>query len=106
MFKSKVDEAAYVGNIGAMEMFKFHRVASPEQKKKLQQHIQNKETKQAWQHIQKVTGTKLHKSINEKQEFVSKAGAGEEGRLESVNKYKKDTPGQNIASFKEYMKTK
>jgi len=106
MFKSKVDEAAYVGNIGAMEMFKFHRVASSEQKKKLQQHIQNKETKQAWQHIQKVTGTKLHKSINEKQEFVSKAGAGEEGRPESVNKYKKDTPGQNIASFKEYMKTK
>jgi hypothetical protein len=23
-----------------------------------------------------------------------------------VNKYKKDTPGQNIASFKDYMKTK
>ena len=46
------------------------------------------------------------KTINEKQEFVSKAGAGEWGRPELVNKYKKDTPGQNIASFKDYLKTK
>jgi hypothetical protein len=44
--------------------------------------------------------------VNEKQEFVSKAGAGEEGRPELVNKYKKDTPGQNVKSFKDYMKTK
>ena len=35
MFKTKVDEAAYVGNIGAMEMFKFYQKANDEQKKKL-----------------------------------------------------------------------
>jgi hypothetical protein len=30
------------------------------------------------------------------QEFVSKAGAGEEGRPELVKKYKKETPGQTV----------
>jgi hypothetical protein len=49
---------------------------------------------------------KLVKMYKEEQEFVSKAGAGEEGRPELANKYKKDTPGQNVKSFKEYMKTK
>jgi hypothetical protein len=47
---------------------------------------------------------KLHKSVNEKQEFVSKAGAGEWGRPEPVEKYKKETPGQNIKKFKDYIK--
>jgi hypothetical protein len=32
----------------------------------------------------------------EKQEFISKAGAGEDGSDELVKNYKKDTPGQNI----------
>ena len=49
---------------------------------------------------------KLVRMYKEEQEFVSKAGAGEEGRPELANKYKKDTPGQKIASFKEYVKTK
>jgi ABC-type transporter MlaC component len=106
MFKTKVDEAAYVGNIGAMELVKFHRRATPKQKKQLQSHIANKKHEEFRNLIKQVTGVQLHKSVNEKQEFVSKAGAGEEGRAESVNKYKKDTPGQNIASFKDYMKTK
>lgn len=106
MFKSKVDEAAYIGNIGMMELIKFHKNATAEQKKKLQQHIANRDKKKAWKTVQNVTGVKLHKSVNEKQEFVSKAGAGEEGRSELVNKYKKDTPGQNIASFKDHLKTK
>lgn len=34
--------------------------------------------------------------LKEKQEFVSKAGAGEDGSDELVKRYKKDTPGQNI----------
>ena len=38
------------------------------------------------------------------QEFVSQAGAGEWGRPESVAKYMKDTPGQNIKKFKDYIK--
>ena len=33
MFKSKIDEAAYVGNIGAMEMFRFYQKATADQKK-------------------------------------------------------------------------
>ncbi len=45
MFKTKIDEAAYVGNIGAMEMFRFHQTANADQKKKLQQYIKNKDTK-------------------------------------------------------------
>ena len=97
-------EAAYVGNIGVTELVKFHSKATPQQKKQLQSHIQNKKHKEFRDLIQQVTGVKLHKSVNEKQEFVSKAGAGEWGRPEPVEKYKKDTPGQNIKKFKDYIK--
>jgi len=38
-------------------------------------------------------------TVREKQEFKSKAGAGEEGTDELVKKYKKDTPGQIDESF-------
>ena len=99
-FKTKVDEAAYVGNIGAMEMFKFYQKASDEQKKKLQQYIKNKDNKAAWKHIQSVTGVKLHKSVMEEH------GAGEDGTDELRKKYQKDTPGQKIKSFTDYVKTK
>ncbi len=99
-FKTKVDEAAYVGNIGAMEMFKFHQKANNEQKKKLQSLIQKKDTKGAWNHIQSVTGVKLHKSVHEEH------GAGEEGTDKLRKKYQEDTPGQKIKSFTDYVKTK
>jgi hypothetical protein len=101
-----IGEATYVGNVGVTELVKFHSKATPQQKKQLQSHIQNKNHKEFRNLIKQVTGVELHKSVNEKQEFVSKAGAGEEGRPELVNKYKKDTPGQNVKSFKDYMKTK
>ena len=65
MFKTKVDEAAYFGNIGAMEMFKFYQKASKEEKKKLKSLISDKKSKEAWKLVQDVTGTKLHKSVNE-----------------------------------------
>jgi hypothetical protein len=42
--------------------------------------------------------------VNEKQEFVSKAGAGEWGRPELVAKYTRETPGQNLKKFKDYIK--
>ena len=99
MFKTKVDEAAYVGNIGAMEMFKFHQKANDEQKKKLKDLIAKKDSKAAWKHIQSVTGVKLHKSVYEEH------GAGEDGTDELRKKYQKDTPGQKIKSFTEYVKT-
>ncbi len=97
-------EAAYVGNVGFQELVKFHAKATPTQKKQLQSHIQNKKHKEFRDLIHSVTGVKLHKSVNEKQEFVSKAGAGEWGRSELVAKYTKETPGQNLKRFKEYIK--
>ena len=93
---SEFNEAVYAGNVGVMEIIQFHKKATPAQKKQLQSHIQNKKHKEFRDLIQNVTGVKLHKSVNEKQEFVSKAGAGEEGRIELVRRYTKDTPGQKI----------
>jgi hypothetical protein len=54
-----VEEASYPGNIGAMEVAKFYMIASPEQKKQVQQLIANKEFHTAWKIIQKATGVKL-----------------------------------------------
>lgn len=42
------------------------------------------------------------RDMNEEQEFVSKAGAGEWGRPESRDKYLKDTPGQSKKQYKKY----
>lgn len=103
-------EAAYAGNIGVMELVKFHKSATSEQKKKLQQHIKLKQHKDAWDLVQKVSKVKLHKSVHEEKQvphpdILTKSGAGQEGTDELVNTYKKDTPGQNkIKSFKEYTK--
>lgn len=47
---------------------------------------------------------KLVKMYKEEQEFVSTAGAGEEGRPETVARYIKDTPGQSLKRFKDYTK--
>jgi hypothetical protein len=57
--KEDLDEAAYEGNIGAMEMMKFFQKASPEQKKELKALIADKKKKEAWQMVQQVTGVKL-----------------------------------------------
>jgi len=43
-----------------------------------------------------------NKSIHEKQEFVSSAGAGEWGRPELRDKYLTDTPGQSVKQFKKF----
>ena len=45
-----------------------------------------------------------NKPIREKQEFVSKAGAGEWGRPELTDKYLSDTPGQNKKLYKKHIK--
>lgn len=108
MFKSKVDEAAYVGNVGMMELIKFHQKANAEQKKKLQQHIKNKEGSKAWKHIQSVTDVKLHKSVNEttKPDILPVAGAGQWGTDILRQNYQNATPGQQIKKFKDYTKHK
>jgi hypothetical protein len=99
-------EASYVGNVGVTELVRFHSKATPQQKKQLQSHIQNKNHKEFRDLIKSVTGVKLHKSVNEKQEFVSKAGAGEDGSNKLRKNYQKDTPGQKVVSFTDYVKTK
>ena len=101
-------EAAYAGNIGIMELIKFKSKATPEQKKKFDDHVKNKRHQEAWKMVQDVTGVKLHKSIHEKQEFESKAGGGEDGSDRLVNSYMRDTPGyepkKKPVSFKKYVK--
>ena len=52
-------EAAYPGNIGAMEMAKFFMSASPEQKAMMKKLIQLGEVKRALSLLQRVTGVKL-----------------------------------------------
>ena len=44
----QLDEASYAGNIGMMELVKFHSKASPKDKSMLQSHIKNKKHKEAW----------------------------------------------------------
>jgi hypothetical protein len=99
-FFTNLNEVAYVGNVGFQELIKFHSKATPTQKKQLQSHIQNKKHKEFRDLIKHVTGVELHKSVSEEY------GAGEDGTDKLRKKYQKDTPGQNVKSFKGYMKTK
>lgn len=109
----RILEAAYVGNIGMMELVKFHRSATPEQKQKLQQHVKNKNNSEAWKLVQQVTGMKLHKSVQEQRQaphpdILGKnqpQGAGNDGTDDLVQSYTKDTPGQQqkkLKSFKQF----
>ena len=102
-------EAAYAGNIGIMELIKFKSNATPEQKKKFDNHVKNKKHKDAWKLVQSVTGVKLHKSVTEQKvnpDILSVSGAGQDGTDTLVNNYKNDTPGQGLKSFKDYRKKK
>jgi len=109
-FKNDLREASYAGNIGVMEIFKFHQKATQEQKKKLQQHINNKKHKEAWDLIQRVSGVKLHPSVYESKnispDILPVSGAGQDGTDTLVNNYKNATPGQGkkLKTFKQYNK--
>lgn len=98
------DEATYVGNIGAMELVKFHKSATPEQKKQLKSHINQKKTKDAWNLVRSVTGVKLHKSVGEevKPDILPPSGAGQWGTDRARNKYLNGTPGQGFKLYKKY----
>ncbi len=50
----------------------------------------------------KFSWVKEFSNIREKQEFVSKAGAGEWGRPELRDKYLTDTPGQSTKQYKKF----
>jgi hypothetical protein len=54
-------EATYTGNLGAMEMFKFFQVATPEQKKMMKELIAKHLTDPAWELLKQVTGVDLKK---------------------------------------------
>ena len=54
-----IDEASYVGNLGMMEMFKFYKVASETQKRKMRDLLAKGFKKEAWEFLQQVTGIKL-----------------------------------------------
>ncbi len=103
-------EASYAGNIGIMELVKFYQKASKEEKKKFDFHMKNKQSREAWQIVQDVTGVKLHKSVHEEKkspnpDVLPKSGAGAWGTDELVKTYMKDTPGQ-LKSFREWKKHK
>lgn len=64
-----ITEAAYPGNIGAMEVFHFYQKASPEEKEMFDQYLDQNEYDQAWGLIQDVTGVQLEpmgESLNER----------------------------------------
>lgn len=96
----KLDEAAYAGNIGIMELIHFKRKASDDQKRQLDDHIKSKNHDAAWKLVQHVTGVKLHKSVSptkvseeKNPDILPKAGAGQDGTDTLVHSYKSDTPG-------------
>jgi hypothetical protein len=65
-----------------MELIKFKSNATPEQKKKFDDHVKNKKHKDAWKLVQSVTGVKLHKSVTEQKvnpDILSVSGAGQDG---------------------------
>lgn len=99
-------EASYAGNLGVMELIHFNKKASNEQKQRLKQHIQNKEHEKMRNLVKDVTGVKLHQIVKEivKPDILPKAGAGQWGTDELNKTYIKDTPGQNYAKFKQYIK--
>ena len=101
------NEAVYTGNIGVMELMNFYKIATPDQKKKLELNIKNKNSKAAWNIIQKVVGVKLHKSVYEEKkspnpDVLPTSGAGQWGTETLRNKYLKDTPGQGFKLYKKY----
>jgi hypothetical protein len=50
---------SYDGNIGMMEMVKFYKVATPEQKSLMQSFLSSKQFAKGWELLQDVTGVKL-----------------------------------------------
>ncbi len=59
----QLEEAAYAGNVGAMEMFKFYQVATQQQKQLMAQYIKEKLFDKAWDLLKQVTGVQL-KDVN------------------------------------------
>ena len=54
-----INELAYKGNLGVMELIKFHSTATPEQKKEMKEHLAAQRHEQALALLHRVTGVKL-----------------------------------------------
>lgn len=54
-----MDEAAYAGNIGMMEMFKFYQIADQNTKDLMKKLISQGKNREAWKLLQKVVDVKL-----------------------------------------------
>lgn len=50
---------SYDGNIGVMEMVKFYKVATPEQKSLMKTYMDKQEFAKGWELLQDVTGVRL-----------------------------------------------
>jgi len=57
-------EARYEGNIGMMEMMKFFKVATPEEKAEMKQFLAQGDQEAAWELLQRVTGEELVEKTN------------------------------------------
>lgn len=77
-----VDEASYAGNIGAMEMIKFFKVASKKEVALFKEYVNCGESKKAWELIQHVTQVKL--KGDEFSESAT-AGATSAGNIASIS---------------------
>lgn len=94
----EISEASYKGNIGIMELIKFHKNASPEDKKKFNDLMkkkasgsdiqQRKTADQIWDHVQRVTGMKLQAMESNQfsfKDFIGSEFLKEQKEIELLN---------------------
>ena len=71
-YEPPIQEASYAGNIGMMEVMKFHQKATPEQKKEFKSFMANNKHGDAWKLIQDVSGVKLvGKEFESKDKYIN-----------------------------------
>ena len=93
-----------------MELVKFFNKASTDEKTTMKKLIAQKNNREAWKLVQKVTGVKLHKSVHEEKksphpDILPVSGAGQDGTDTLRRTYQRDTPGQGkLIKFKDYSK--
>jgi hypothetical protein len=99
-----IGEAAYSGNIGMMEVAKFFRTASPEQKQLFNQLLEKGKRGLAWKLIQDITNTKLQgKEFEEnfadgkkpgRKGLAKRSGVNTKASVSSLRKTAKNSSGE------------
>jgi len=64
LLKDILTEVSYLGNVGAIEVYKFYQIASEEQKRDFEELLDRKKYDDAWGMVQDVTGVHLHRPNN------------------------------------------